>query len=453
MEPMNICVVGGTGYVGLVTGLGFAEIGNNVINVDIDSERIRMLQSGKSPIHEEGILPVLRRNLDAGRIQFSSDLSGAVASSQVIFIAVGTPSREDGQADLSQVIQVAEDLSRYVKSYKVIVIKSTVPVGTVELVRGMLCREKVEGEDFDIVANPEFLREGKGLYDFFYPDRIVIGVRSEKARSIMTKLYRPIVKGNVAGVNGWSKPQTGFPVPVVETDFASAQMIKYASNTFLATRISFINEIAELCEKVNADIKEVCRGMGYDPRISHTYLEAGLGFGGPCLEKDLSALLKIAEGNGYQPQLLKAVLERNHRQIAGVITKLKDLVGYLLYKKIVTIYGLSFKSETNDVRNSLSLKVIDRLEKEGAIIRAYDPLSIEEARILKPNLEYCEDPYEAARHADALLILTDWACFRDLDYSQIKLRMASPRIVDARNLLDVNSLKELGFTYTGIGRR
>ena len=238
---MNICIVGGTGYVGLVTGLGFAEIGNNVINVDIDQKRIHRLQNGDSPIYEERILPVLRRNLDACRIQVSSDLRSAIASSQAIFIAVGTPSREDGQADLSQVIQVASELARYVNSYKVIVIKSTVPVGTVELVRSMLCREKVEGQDFDIVANPEFLREGNGLYGFFYPDRIVIGVRSEKAGSIMTRLYQPIVKGEVIGVNGWSNPRTGIPVPMVGTDFASAQMIKYASNTFLAIRISFID--------------------------------------------------------------------------------------------------------------------------------------------------------------------------------------------------------------------
>lgn len=449
---MNICVVGGTGYVGLVTGLGFAEVGNNVINVDIDEKRIRMLQDGESPIHEEGIHEVLRRNLDAGRIHFSNDLSSGVADSDIVFIAVGTPSLEDGQADLSQIIQVAEDLSGCVDSYKVIVIKSTVPVGTVELIRGMLCRERKEGEDFDIVANPEFLREGKGLYDFFYPDRIVIGVSSDRAKSIMNELYRPIVRGEVHGVNGWSKPADWGEVPMVETDFASAQMVKYASNTFLATRISFINEIAELCEKVNADIKEVCLGMGYDPRISHNYLEAGLGFGGPCLEKDLSALLKIAEGNGYQPQLLRSVLDRNERQISTVMAKLKSLVGYLLYKKIITVYGLSFKAGTNDVRNSLSLKIINQLEKEGAIIKAYDPLSIEEAQVLKPHLDYFEDPYEAVRHADALLILTDWPCFQELDYGLIKQRMASPYIVDSRNMLDLTDLKEKGFAYAGIGR-
>lgn len=450
---MNICVVGGTGYVGLVTGLGFAEIGHSVINVDIDRKRIQMLQDGESPIYEEGIQDVLQRNLDAGRIRFSDNLRDSVANSEVIFIAVGTPSREDGQADLSQIIQVSEDLAGCVDSYKVIVIKSTVPVGTVELIKGMLSREKLEGQDFDIVANPEFLREGKGLYDFFYPDRIVIGVSSQRARSIMNEIYQPIVMGEIEGSNELSKPKTWSQVPVIETDFASAQMIKYASNTFLATRISFINEIAELCEKVNADVKEVCLGMGYDPRISHNYLEAGLGFGGPCLEKDLSALLKIAEGNGYQPQLLRSVMDRNQRQISIVMGKLKEMVGYLLYKKIIAVYGLSFKAGTNDVRSSLSLKIIDQLEKEGATVRAYDPLSIEEARELKPHLEYSSDPYQTVHHADALLILTDWPQFSALDYSQIKQRMASPYIVDARNMLDSCSLKNLGFQYTGIGRR
>ena len=449
----NVCVVGGAGYVGLITGLGFAEIGHNVTNVDVDRERIESLEAGVSDVHEKGLPSILRRNLDAQRLRFSTDLGEAVASSQVVFIAVGTPSREDGQADLSPVVHVAEELEQYVSSYKVIVIKSTVPVGTVELIQGMLSREKSEGKDFDIVANPEFLREGKGLYDFFYPDRIVIGAHSARARDIMRELYEPVIQNRIAWKENGQRPERLGPVPVVETDLASAQMIKYASNAFLAARVSFINEIAGLCEKVGSDVAEVCRGMGYDPRIGHTYMRAGPGFGGPCLEKDLRALIKIAEVNRYEPQLLRAVLERNERQIEDVLAKVKQIAGYLLYKKIVAVFGLSFKAGTNDVRNSLPLKIIERLEQEGAVVRAHDPIAIPEAQAIKPRTTYCESPYEAVHGADALMILTDWPCFRELDYSAIKREMSSPNIIDALNLLDVEELRSLGFTCLGIGRR
>ena len=452
MVPMNICVIGGAGYVGLITGLGLAEIGHHVTSVDVDRERISKLQTGESPIREEGIESLLRRNLAEGRLHFSNNLGEAMISSDVVFIAVGTPSLEDGQADLSQVIQVSEEIVQYLDAYKVIVIKSTVPVGTVELVRSILRGEKQEGKDFDIVSNPEFLREGKGLYDFFYPDRIVIGTCSGRVRDMMCALYEPITLGEFSWDEGAPRPATSGPVPVVETDLASAQMIKYASNAFLATRISFINEIAGLCEKVGGDVKKVVQGMGYDPRIGHRYLEAGLGFGGPCLEKDLRALIKIAEGNGHEPQLLKAVLERNQRQVGEVTTKVKQLCGYLLYKKIMAVFGLSFKAGANDVRNSLAMRVIDRLEKEGAIVQAHDPASIPEARTHNPNVAYFEDPYEAALHADALLILTEWPSFHGLDYREVKQRMASPYIVDARNLLDPQAMRALGFTYVGVGR-
>lgn len=449
---MQVCVIGGAGYVGLITGLGLAEIGCNVINVDVDKARISTLMAGESPIYEENIQEILKRNLASERIRFSTNLPSAVASSEIVFIAVGTPSREDGQADLSQVIQVAEDLVHFVDSYKVIVIKSTVPVGTFELVRDMLSREKVEGQDFDIVTNPEFLREGKGLHDFFHPDRIVIGARSQRALGIIRDLYEPVITGKVAWPYEEAGPRAAGPIPVVETDPASAQMIKYASNAFLAARISFINEIAGLCDKVGADVKEVARGMGYDPRIGHSYLDAGLGFGGPCLEKDLRALMMIAEGNGYDPQLFRAVLERNDKQVGEVVTKLKQLVGYLLYKKTVAVFGLAFKAGTADVRNSLPLRVIDRLEQEGAIVRAHDPQAIPEARPLKPRVTYCEDPYEAVRNADALLILTEWPSFRELDYGRIRDLMASHRVIDARNLLDTEAVRALGFTCLGMGR-
>lgn len=429
-----------------------------------DSEATeRKGEEGSALIYEEGIdlNEVLKRNLDQGRIAFTSDLKRGVEHAQVIFIAVGTPEKENGEADLSQVIQVAEDLLKYMDSYKVIVVKSTVPVGTVELVCSILRREKEEGRDFDIVANPEFLREGKGLYDFFHPTRIVIGASSERAREIMRQLYAPFIspKFNVQGSEGFEVARelrtTDYEhktsVSLVLTSIASAQMIKYASNAFLATRISFINEIASICERVGADVKEVAKGMGYDPRIGHEYLEAGIGFGGPCLEKDLKALIRIAENNGYEPRLLNAVLEKNEYQVRQAITKLKELTGYLLYRKIIAVFGLAFKAGTNDVRTSLSLRVIDQLEKEGAIIRAYDPVAVSEAKEIKPNIEYHEDPYKAVHHAEALLILTDWPEFRKLDWGKIKERMASPNLVDGKNLLEPRKMQELGFAYRGVG--
>jgi UDPglucose 6-dehydrogenase len=459
---MNICIIGGSGYVGFITGLGLAELGNRVINVDIDADKISLLCQGRCHIHEEGanLEEVLGKNLKEGRIEFTTDLARGVKHAQVIFVAVGTPEKENGEASLSQVIEAAEGLSRYIDSYKVIVMKSTIPVGTVELIRDILKRDKkVEGQDFDIVVNPEFLREGKGLYDFFHPTRIVIGANSERAKQILRTLYAPFINPEIN-----PNPQVTNDIPttslrprpgtsLLETDIVSAQMIKYASNAFLATRISFINEIASICERVHANVKDVAKGMGYDPRIGHEYLEAGIGFGGPCLEKDLKALVKIAESSGYEPQLLKAVLEKNEYQMRQVIAKLKELTGHLIYKRVITIFGLAFKAGTNDVRTSLSLRIIEQLEREGAIIRAYDPLAIPEARKIKPNIEYCEDPYEAVYHADALLILTDWPQFEQLDYYRIKENMASPCIIDGRNVLDAQNLRELGFKYMGVGIR
>jgi UDPglucose 6-dehydrogenase len=450
---MNLCLVGGSGYVGFITGLGFAELGNSVLNVDIDADKVKLMNSGKSPIYEEGIDldDVLKRNLDDGRIEFTSDLEKGVKGAQVIFIAVGTPEKENGEADLSQVIGVAEDLLNYIDSYKVIVMKSTVPVGTVELVCSILKREKVEGIDFDIVANPEFLREGKGLYDFFHPSRIVIGAHSDHPRDIMRQLYAPFLSGS-----SYKPPTTGYrpraDTPLVETSIASAQMIKYASNTFLATRISFINEIASICERVGADVKEVANGMGYDRRIGHDYLEAGIGFGGPCLEKDLQALIRIAENNDYVPRFLNAVQDRNEYQVRQIIAKIKELTGYLLYRKIIAIFGLAFKAGTNDVRTSLALRIIDQLQALGTVIHAHDPQAIPEAKLLKPEAKYFEDPYAAVEHADALVILTDWPEYRGLDYHRIRNLLASPNVIDGRNLLHSEAMKELGFKYIGIGR-
>lgn len=452
MASMNICVIGGAGYVGLVTGLCLSQLGHQVINVDVDRDRISMLQAGECPIYEKGLASILNHNLDAERIQFSTELARSVTSSQIVFIAVGTPSQDDGRVDLTQITEVAQGLVACLDDYKLLVMKSTVPVGTIDLIRTILGQHKREGSDFDIVVNPEFLREGHGLQDFFYPARIVIGTDSDKAGEIIRDLYQPILSGKPPWPEDGAKPVNTEPVSVIETDLVSAQMIKYASNAFLATRISFINEIAGLCEKIGADVKEVVRGLSDDSRIGNSYMQAGIGFGGPCLEKDLRALIKIAEGDDYQPRLFQAVMDRNDEQIGALIAKLKQLVGSSLQGITVAILGLAFKAETNDVRNSLALRAVDRLEQEGAVIRAHDPVANSDARAVKPDLMYCDDPYQAASGADALLILTEWHCFRNLDYSRIKSLMKSPCIVDGRNLLEPSLLTSLGFSYLGVGR-
>ena len=458
MKPQRVCVIGGAGYVGLVTGAGLAEIGHDVVNADVNQRRIEQLSAGESPIVEEGLGPLLARNLEAGRLRFTTDSNAAIASSDVIFIAVGTPSRHDGQADLSQVIEVAEQLAAHLTTHKLVVIKSTVPVGTAELVHEILSNGHQEGKDFDVVVNPEFLREGKSVFDFFNPERVVVGATSDAARQTMRDLYGPIIARTYVWEGGAGMPRPSGPVPVVEpvpiveTDPASAQLIKYASNAFLATRISFINEIAELCSKVGADVREVERGMGYDRRIGHDYLQAGIGFGGPCLEKDLHAIITVAEDHRFDPQLLRAVLERNEQQTAYLVAELKRLTGPLLHHKVIAALGLSFKAGTNDVRNSLAVKLVERLDKEGALVRAHDPVAMPEAQAVCPSLTYVDDPYEAVVGAEALLILTEWPEFRGLDYAAIKERMTAPNIIDARNLLDPATLKALGFTYVGVGR-
>ena len=435
---MNVCVIGGAGYVGLVTGLGLAELGHQVTNVDVNADRIRQLSDGEAPIYEADLTPLLKRHGESGAIRFTTQIDEGMQDCNVVFVAVGTPSRADGKPDLSQVIQVAEDLDHTLDGYTVIVIKSTVPVGTVELFQSILARSHTEGEEFDIVSNPEFLREGNAVYDFFHPDRIVIGTNSERASRVMDELYAPLIQANG-------------DLPVIRTSVPSAQLIKYASNAFLATRISFINEIASLCERVGADINEVAEGMGPDPRIGRAYLKAGLGFGGPCLEKDLMALISIAESNSYEPNLLRSVLERNERQVDEVIAKVKAQTGYLLYQRIITVYGLAFKPGTSDVRNSLSLKVIDRLQREGATVRAHDPVALSEAELVMTDVQFFDDPYAAAENADAALILTAWPEYLELDFARIRSNMVQPRIVDACNLLSERPALAEGFAYSGIG--
>ncbi len=450
---MKVSIVGGAGYVGLVTGLGLTAIGHEVVSVDVDGARIENLRSGNPGIYEEGLDKLIKECVASGRIRFTTSLLEAARHGEIIFIVVGTPSRRDDQADLSEVIRVAEELVEHLDGYKIVVVKSTVPVGTAELIRTILSRRKKEGENFDIVANPEFLREGKGLLDFFDPDRIVIGASSERAKQTIRTLYDPIIRRQVSWLGIAQRQGVNSPVPLVETDLASAQMIKYAANAFLATRISFINEIAGLCERVGADVREVTRGLAHDSRIGSDYLEAGLGFGGPCLEKDLRALVKIAEETQYTPMLLRAVLERNEEQVHEVVRKIKGLTGYLLHNRIVAIFGLAFKGGTSDIRNSLALRLIHQLEGESAIVHAYDPHARQEAHAVWPHGTYFDDPYEAVAAADVLVIATDWPEFRKLDYESVKSRMAQASIVDGRNLLDAHKMRALGFRYLGMGLR
>ena len=431
---MKICIVG-TGYVGLVTGAGLAELNNQVICVDVDEKKIAELKEGEIPFYEQGLEELVRRNQKAGKLNFTTDLAEGVNFSRVIFIAVGTPPKENGEADLSSIIKVTEDLAHLIREYKIIAVKSTVPVGTFELITEILEKKgKRKGIDFDIASTPEFLREGNAVYDFFHPSRIVIGTDDPEVGRVLHKLFSPL------------------NVPILHTNPATAQMIKYASNAFLASRISFINEIANICEKVGADVMEVAQGMSYDKRLGEGYLNPGIGFGGPCLIKDLKALIKIAENNGYEANYLRSILEKNEHQIRTILYKTKEALGGHLYGKTVGILGLSFKAGTSDVRNSLSLKIIELLQKEGAKIKAYDPQGMDDVRRIISNIVLAQDPYEAAK-SDVLLILTAWREFGELDLERIKKSLRSPIIVDGVNIFDPEKMKKMGFVYRGVGRR
>jgi len=451
---MRISVIGGSGYVGFITGLGFAELGNDVVNVDIAADKVSMMNGGKSPIYEEGVDldDVLRRNLEVGRIRFTTDLEEGMRHGEVVFVAVGTPQRTDGEADLSQVIGVAEEIGQYLNEYKVLVMKSTVPVGTLDIVCSIIKRTRREGEEFDVASNPEFLREGKGLYDFFHPSRIVVGTSAERARAMLRDLYGPFL---VAKAQGSSQPTSGYAprpsTPLLETDIASAQMIKYASNAFLATRVSFVNEIASVCESVGANVLDVVQGMGYDERIGAHYLNPGPGFGGPCLEKDIKALIALASNYGYDAAFLRSVLRRNEAQLESILQRVKALAGYPLYRKKIALLGLAFKAGTNDVRTSLSVRILDELVRQGVDVAAHDPVAMEEARAIYPEVAYHADVYGAAEGASVLVLMTEWPEYMELDFREIAGRMDSPNIVDTRNLLDPALLRRIGFKYVGMG--
>ncbi|MBL7075176.1 UDP-glucose/GDP-mannose dehydrogenase family protein [candidate division KSB1 bacterium] len=432
---MNICMVG-TGYVGLVTGACFAEFGNLVICVDIDKEKIDKLNHGVIPIYESGLEELVSKNVKANRLKFTTDLRTAVEESKVIFIAVGTPANADGSADLSQLYAVARDVGRWMNEYKVVVNKSTVTVGTAKKVKEIIKKNQGKPIDFDIVSNPEFLREGSSINDFMRPDRVVIGADSEKAIQVMKELYHPLYL---------------IETPFVIGNLETAELIKYASNTFLATKISFINEIALLCERFGADVHLVAKAMGLDGRISPKFLHPGPGFGGSCFPKDVSALSHIAKEVNLQLKITEAVLGVNRRQKDMAVEKIVSFLNGVRGKTI-GILGLSFKPNTDDVRDAPSIYIIQKLLEKGAKIKAYDPVAVEAAKKVLGGITYTTDAYGVVQGADALVLVTEWNPFRSLDLDRIKSLLKEPNIIDLRNIYEPEKLRRMGFRYTGMGR-
>lgn len=437
---MKIAIVG-TGYVGLVTGTCFAEIGVNVTCVDIDREKIEQLKKGITPIYEPGLEEMVLRNHKAGRLEFTTDISSVLNDVEVVFSAVGTPPDEDGSADLSYVLEVARTIGIHMNKYILVVTKSTVPVGTARKVRATI-QEELDKRglelNFDVASNPEFLKEGNAIDDFMSPDRVVVGVESEQAKKIMTKLYKPFLLNNFR---------------VIFMDIPSAEMTKYAANSMLATRISFMNDIANLCELIGADVNMVRNGIGSDTRIGRKFLYPGCGYGGSCFPKDVKALIRTAENNGYQMKVLKAVEEVNDQQKSILFDKLARQFGGKLKGKTIAMWGLAFKPETDDMREASSLVLIDLLLKAGCEVRAYDPVAMEESkRRIGNSIYYACDMYDALLDADALLLVTEWKEFRLPAWGVIKKAMKQYVILDGRNIYDKNDLSELGFVYRSIGK-
>lgn len=429
---MDICVVG-AGYVGLVTSACFADLGHDVICVDVDRARVALLNKGKVPIFEPGLDETIRRNRAQKRLAFTTTLGPAVRKSRVVFICVGTPPKPNGEADLSYVEGAARDIARHLNGEKVIVNKSTVPVGMADLVASII-REKGHAKHrFAVASCPEFLREGSAVHDFMHPDRIVIGADDQKAAETVAQLFRPL------------------NAPIQITDARSAEMIKYASNAFLATKISFINEVAALCDRVGADVREVARGMGTDRRIGSAFLNAGAGYGGSCFPKDTLALISVMEREGLDARILKATVAANADQKKRIFEKVKESAGPL-EGRTIAIWGLAFKADTDDMRDAVSVDVIQALTHAGARVKAYDPAAMHHARKLVPGIGFAKDPYDAVKGADALLILTEWNQFKEADLKRVKSLLNKPIIVDGRNLLDPKATRALGFTYRGVGR-
>jgi UDPglucose 6-dehydrogenase len=432
---MKIAVVG-TGYVGLVTGTCFAETGNHVTCVDIDAKKVEKLKSGIIPIYEPGLDVLFDRNMRQGRLEFTTDLRAGIKEAKIIFLALPTPPGEDGSADLKYVLKVASDLGPLLENYTVIVDKSTVPVGTAEKVSAAIAKgAKVP---FDVVSNPEFLREGVAVEDFMKPDRVVIGTQSDRARKVMEQLYGPFVRqGN----------------PIVFMDERSAELTKYAANAFLATKITFMNEIANMCERLGADVDAVRKGIGTDNRIGKRFLFAGIGYGGSCFPKDVQALAKSAEEVHYDFRILKAVMDINEAQKTKLIPRIKEYFGGTLQGKTIALWGLAFKPYTDDIREAPALYNIESLLAEGAQVRAYDPEAMANVKeVIGDKITYCQDEYEAADGADALLIMTEWPVFRTPDFDRLAQLLQNKVIFDGRNLYEVAATREMGFDYYSIGR-
>ncbi|MEZ5403414.1 MAG: UDP-glucose/GDP-mannose dehydrogenase family protein [Bryobacteraceae bacterium] len=429
----EICVVG-VGYVGLVSGTCFADLGNKVTGVDINQEKITRLNEGILPIYEPGLEEMVRRNVARGRLRFTTSYAEALENADFAIIAVGTPEGVDGEADLQYVRKAAEAIAENMKKPLVIVNKSTVPVGTGDWVSDIVRGKRAGDTPFSVVSCPEFLREGAAIQDFMNPARIVLGSLDKDAAHKVADLHLPL------------------RAPIVVTDLRTAEMIKYASNAFLATKISFINEIANICEALGADVKEVAAGMGYDPRIGRSFLDAGLGYGGSCFPKDVKALAYMANVQGKHPQLLQTVMEINKHQRRLVLRKLRELIGPNLEGKRVGLLGLAFKPNTDDMRDAPSLEIARSVVAGGGEARGYDPVSMEVARRLMPELSFCADAYEAATGADALVLCTDWNEFKQLDLARVKSLMRGSVLVDGRNIYEPDRMAEMGFTYRGIGR-
>lgn len=431
---MKIAVVG-TGYVGLVTGTCFAETGNQVVCIDVNEEKVKQLQNGKIPIYEPGLDVLFNRNTEEGRLKFTTDLASGIEGAEAIFLALPTPPDEDGSADLKYILQVAQQLGKILSQYAVVIDKSTVPVGTAEKVRAAIAEHSKV--DFDVVSNPEFLREGVAVEDFMKPDRVVIGTSSERAKKVMEHLYAPLVRqGN----------------PIIFMDERSAEMTKYAANAFLAMKITFMNEIANLCEKTGANVDQIRRGIGTDSRIGKRFLFAGIGYGGSCFPKDVQALAKTSKDHQYDFQLLNAVMRVNQQQKKKLLKPLFDYFKGELEGKTIAVWGLAFKPYTDDIREAPALENIRELLKAGAQITAYDPEAMENTKKVFPEVTYCHTAYAALDDADALMIFTEWPQFRTPDFEKLSALLKNKVIFDGRNLYEPHTMKELGFSYYSIGR-
>jgi UDPglucose 6-dehydrogenase len=432
---MHIAVIG-TGYVGLVTGACFAEFGVDVTCVDVDITKIEKLNNGVIPIYEPGLDQVVEKNVKDGRLHFTTDIQSAVKGAEVVFLAVGTPPKADGSPDMSYYQQAAKDVAEAMNGYKVLVTKSTVPIGTGKWLREFVAANLNIETDFGVASNPEFLREGAAIDDFMRPDRVVIGSNEERAIEVMKELYRPLYL---------------IETPIVITSLEAAELIKYAANAFLATKITFINEVANLCDAIGCDVHDVARGMGMDNRIGRKFLHPGPGYGGSCFPKDTRALTTVADQFGVETRIVDAVIEANERQRDAMIPKIEKLVGDLAGKKI-GVLGLSFKPETDDMRESPAIDIVHSMIERGATVRAFDPVAMDEAKHFIDGIEYATDEYDAIAGADALVIITEWNQFRALDMEKVKHLLKAPKIADLRNIYEPSDMRELGFEYIGVGR-